>query len=1379
MADDYAKAKRILKKTAGQQLDLPLDLPKMASVTKEAVTVPKVNAGPAAPVQNGQPSSQVQPPQPPAQPPAYQNMQPWNQNQQAASQPDFSKMGATPQDFPAPPPKEGLLGGTAMHLAGGVATGMKDLLTGIVDVDAENRAINEEMRPLIEQYKTASPEGQAAIEGEIGRISKNVAQNLQGKLLQHGIMLTTGMLEMTIKAPFNTVARGIRVLDSTSQTMIGVKDAEELKQEWFKSLDNIVPIAMDALVVMGGIKVMREGGPKALQGLTPKIKETAAVAGESVAEGMKFVKPEDRPVGVDTAFKGAGKEAVPEVDSMSVKMTNKEMRKKLIEEKTQLHEQYKTLSETGRKETVGQAGLTKDLGKADIQTELSKGESGKLIEQRKAVQADYDAFKNERVKAVEKYNAIKDKINYDVNESAKYKKDLEGHIKETETDIKTAKTPENKVAFTKKLEFLKDELADVKATDRLADVVYRADYMDRQYQGRLKAIDALIRPRIEQIEGATAAVKGKLVGDMKDTWAGRKQAVIARIAEINTELKNTGKGKAPAGQPALKSDTKTSLTPTQNATVKPGIESTADLMKAPKAEPKPEPQSVGAAAAGDPAFSGDTLPKSTGEAMKAKGINNIPETGGMRQIIKDIVAQKISMPGIFKKVKDMNIQEYILKHIDPSKITGQLSDILDFFRETKIPEIAALSDGIEIAGAKLSYKIPEWLGKYRVELKRSGITPEKFFDDYQAGKYDRVIDAVENKTAIDLKSLTPDELVAMRIKEYTNFFADIFELKEKTGEHGKSLFRKRYLPHIVLKEIADVLREGKRKLTDKETILYETITGHKFKNVFEMSRFKDLPHLKDPFKALEVYGEMAVKKTQHDTYLKVVEDTQKSITTLKNKAHTELEELSAKEEGLKTQLDKAEGPEAQQALIDEIGKIDKYRMEHPQLNEMGMGELLNRLKDVKDRVLEQSTFEDKKFMAAVNSKNPIATFVLEAYLKTPFIKKPIEIKNARVVDGGPGRAIIRGLIKDVDSGVWASKDFTLREFLGKRPVTRMLTNYKALSYGSILGLSIPSMITNMTQPLLILASMPGNKILPFLPSVSTVKAFGVALANVVRSIADPALRKKYQRANIFLTMDRLYDGVNFKEGIFNNLMDKLMVTMKVSELFNRAFSFELAQSVLKDKMKTLKPSQQITPIEIRRMAADLSDTFNFKYTPLHTEQLLSTNTGKLAFHFGSFFVKQSKLVAGMMKKEWQDPAVRKFYNVMKRGEDTKAWLNKANNESRMAVVRWVVLSTSLLVTSKALFDVWLWQVDPRRQMFFNPLENPLVQAPFQLLAGALDMIPGPASNPNRGLSKITNTIGKFVPAMSQFKRVKTALEEGAPEKIVFSSVAFKDAPPIQ
>jgi hypothetical protein len=154
-------------------------------------------------------------------------------------------------------------------------------------------------------------------------------------------------------------------------------------------------------------------------------------------------------------------------------------------------------------------------------------------------------------------------------------------------------------------------------------------------------------------------------------------------------------------------------------------------------------------------------------------------------------------------------------------------------------------------------------------------------------------------------------------------------------------------------------------------------------------------------------------------------------------------------------------------------------------------------------------------------------------------------------------------------------------------------------------------------------------------------------------------------------------------------------------------------------------------------------------------------------------------MAGMIKKEWQDPAVRKFYNIMKRGENPNAWINKANNQSRKAVVRWLTLTTGLMVTSKALFDVWLWQVDPRRQMFFNPLENPLVQAPFQMFSGALDLVPSPGSNPGRGVKKIMSTFGKFIPGASEFGRVKKAIGEGRPEKAIFSSMAWKDAPPIQ
>jgi len=965
-------------------------------------------------------------------------------------------------------------------------------------------------------------------------------------------------------------------------------------------------------------------------------------------------------------------------------------------------------------------------------------------------------------------------------------------VKKDIQDFKKMGDKEQLKIAQKTMRELKDEIKKAEKTNETMETIYKADRIEAGLQRKLDTINEQIKLKANEIEAYNTANKIEAIKALKKSYAEQRESIRNRIAEINKDLNRIRKGRYKDKKVASKYKKSKPEPPKETPPVvegqEPKIKTEKEVIgeKSKKetvtkekvkttAKIEPEEKATSGELNQGALFETAEYAPEIKQAMKEVKIN---ELGPFKKLVLGIRKKNFSLPGIYKKLQEINIAQYLAKKINPGKIPGLIGNPLQFFRAINAPELAIIADGIEKAGGRMLWKTHEYVKKLERYVKnKAKMSPETFFERYEKGIYDKIIEQY-NKGKLDLKKLTPDEIAAIRVKQFTDLFADTFQLKERIGPHGKPLYRKRYLPHILLSKISEKIKE-KKALTADEMALFNEITGRKFKNVHEIPRYLNLPHLKDPFVALEYYGELATKKIMHDTHSKIFSETKRAMEALKDEAAIDLKALRESEKKIKEKLSEADRkgePEKVKYFESQLAEIRKRLQTDKSINVRGYDNVIKNLDDILEKVLEQSTKEDKAFFNALNSKNPLAVILLKGYLKNPIGGKPIDLIKPTVVET-PNGIKIKGFIKE--DGKLKPVEYTPQEYFGKRVTTKMLSNYKAMNYASILGGSIQSTITNLTQTLNFIAQLPGNKYFPILPSVNSIRAVLGGFYDTLKSIADPRLRKKYQRSDIFLSLDRLYDGVRFNETFLGNIMDKILINMKISEIFNRALTFNIARRALKMKNGKLTAAQKITPAEIDMLAGEISDAINFKYTPLHTEKLLSSNLGKLGFHFGSYFVKQVKLLSGMWKKEWRDPAVQRFYNAMKRGEAPKSILNKMNNSGRMAVMRWIVLTTGLMTAGKGLFDVWLWQVDPRRQLFYNPLDNPLVKAPFNLLAGTMDLLPHPYGNPERGIKKIQKVVGGFTPMMSQIRRIHKAAETGDIKKAIFSSLAEKEAPEIQ
>ena len=153
---------------------------------------------------------------------------------------------------------EGWIWGTMKHLAKGTVFGVADMFKGIIDIEKENREIGGKLKELINEYQTASPDRKEQIKIEVANLAENKSNNFAEKLLKHGVDISKDMLALTIQAPFKTISRSLNFVDKLGKRATGEYSSDDLKREWFKTLDNIVPIALDALVVFGGIKGVKK-----------------------------------------------------------------------------------------------------------------------------------------------------------------------------------------------------------------------------------------------------------------------------------------------------------------------------------------------------------------------------------------------------------------------------------------------------------------------------------------------------------------------------------------------------------------------------------------------------------------------------------------------------------------------------------------------------------------------------------------------------------------------------------------------------------------------------------------------------------------------------------------------------------------------------------------------------------------------------------------------------------------------------------------------------------------------------------------------------------------------------------------------------------------
>ncbi|MCM8831085.1 MAG: hypothetical protein NC918_02700 [Candidatus Omnitrophica bacterium] len=1180
---------------------------------------------------------------------------------------------------------EGLIYGTLKHLFTGLKVGVSDIIKGIVDIDAEDREAKATLGQLT--IKLSDPnltaEEYKNIQDEIKEASSKISSSLVEKLAKHGINVAVPMLMFPLTVIPSFLGKVLTGLGNIVKTAENKQTLEDLKKQWFNMLDNIVPTAIDTAGMLGWLKIGKAVKTK----LENKI---------GIAKQESIVKPTEQTANITTEVKP--KEALADINLKQETQPNiKQIQEKIESKPQELEIAEKTpgqmslfgdesINKIKPAKTIDITEYTKELNnrinlERKNSVELIK-ETLELIKKPEITTKDIiEKLENKTIPSIEKMaNEYVDAINT--------KFEIMNNIKSAIQGERLEKLNNYDTLLNNKYTLIQEKYSEILDNRKNILNLYKQEQTP-EVKLKIKALNQEYIKSLADINKNSKAI-GSIINNIQKTFANEPEAV--KVSDIIVKEKKE-----------ITNPVEKVLTLEDKFYETPQI--SLQLQK--------------------------TELKSPQHPIEA--------------LAHEIKKGTILLPQLYQNIKNINFKDYVDKKIKSQNIPfASFNTPVEFMQKTGVPHLAVVVDAVESAIYRSKFFINKRIDRMKQFAEKNKINLEDFFTNYEAGKYDWILKAVEEGRIKELKLKTPDDILAFRIKKFTDKWADILNLREKTGYHGKPLFRQRYLPHIVIKEISKKISEGKEKLQTNELQFLNFITGREFNNPHELSRFLNLPHIKDPFEALKVYTNRILQKMAHDTQEKVYGTILNVIRENETRATILLNDAKKIENNLIKELDfYKDKPEVVAKTKEQIKKMREMVLNDQRYNVEGWKQLNNIYQKMYDYLTNESLWEDRMFLNSLNSKNWLAKFLVNLYLRSPG-KKPFDGKDFKLKESGNIVKIV-GKIKD-ETGNWVEKEWTAREFLGRRPLSKVLMDIKGLSTASAIGLSVSSLLTNLLQGTYIYAIIPGN-------FLNKIKWGLKAHINFLNFIFNKEKQAELIRSGIFQNVEKLYGGLEHSigEGALSKIVDFTMINMKISELYNRAITYEVARQSIVDINKKLPVSSKIIPLEVELLAKHVSDYVNFKYTPAVNELIFQSALGRLMLQLGSFSIKQLKMLVDMSKGFEKDPYVKKYVAFIKSGGDEikmKKFLNNLNNTGRASIMRWILLTSAEMFAIKALTDMWVWSADPRRQII-PPIFMLGERAIKPLLSGMLYL----PTNPEKGLKNIAYGISAFIPAFNQIKRL--------------------------
>ncbi|MGQ9848293.1 MAG: hypothetical protein ACUVQP_12445, partial [Bacteroidales bacterium] len=509
------------------------------------------------------------------------------------------------------------------------------------------------------------------------------------------------------------------------------------------------------------------------------------------------------------------------------------------------------------------------------------------------------------------------------------------------------------------------------------------------------------------------------------------------------------------------------------------------------------------------------------------------------------------------------------------------------------------------------------------------------------------------------------------------------------------------------------IKEGREKyLTADEIAIKNAILGEGF-DPFLLERTQNLRHLKDPIEALNIYIEAALKKAFIDVD-RYMFNTIKDFAISKAKQAEEwIEQIDEQIDikiGERTQkiaeLEKENPARPKEVIEAEINALDKQiqmlddkKATDPNLNQKGWFYIKEIIKEYIEEMSTAQKVSDKAFLDAMASKEPFSIAFLYGYLKNPFTAKKLKIRNAEIIktmkSGKENVFRFKAEVWNDTKKVWEKRYITPDDVIGKTPISKMVGNVKMLHYSAVLGLNLQNFILQTSQIMSMLAVMPTH--LGIIPTLKSLNSIATGLFKTLATIFDPKARAQLHRQGVFATLERIIGDAPEKASLqgsawqnaWSKLLESTLIFVKWGEYFTRVWSYEMSKNILKSMGK-----DKIGLYEINQISVEMSRFTQQFWSPIHTERMLKGNFAKALYHLSSYTIKQWKFISMLWKENGgmgiKNPYVRKFWLITRNGGDTVGFLNKLNNSSRLAVIRWALLTYATFSFLKIFFDITIF-----------------------------------------------------------------------------------------
>jgi site-specific DNA-adenine methylase len=294
------------------------------------------------------------------------------------------------------------------------------------------------------------------------------------------------------------------------------------------------------------------------------------------------------------------------------------------------------------------------------------------------------------------------------------------------------------------------------------------------------------------------------------------------------------------------------------------------------------------------------------------------------------------------------------------------------------------------------------------------------------------------------------------------------------------------------------------------------------------------------------------------------------------------------------------------------------------------------------------------------------------------------------------------------------------------------------SYLFNIGLSLPTLFMNLTQPLLGMAQLKGG---PWI----VAKSVGYAYARALSEVFLPSRWEFWEKKGVLTQMETL----NRQEfGISGLLGDVMMANMRVSEFINRVATY----SMKRENIRLL--GTKISADEADALARSFNDQINFKYGQGRRPQLFANPLMNLYYTFMTFPLKSAQVLLDMAGNLKIKQLLPDLYKASQNPAELRKFLLDLAVDDRGQILRYALYASVTLSALSTLGLNW-WD-----QIFKGQVPQNLSTGFSYLIAGIQQ---GDQNKIYRGVFELATPApikgilaGQIMPGGRQYGRTKQA-----------------------